>query len=145
MGFQNNEERESRLSGYVSKYQFSKAYKHQLKAELEVRTPAKTHTAEIQLQGTCDQGLQHCKAIVNAQRTPYGQEQDNWTFQGKVQSVLPENIRGSESPEQKQSRLVVKAGKLLFNEFPNFNLIILFRSRLGNRKPTEQRPRPPSR
>jgi len=108
MELQNNEERHSRLSSFVSKYQTDKAYKHQLKVELEARCPRKTHRAEIELGGQCDQRLQHCKAIVKVQRTPIGEENDDWNLLAKIDTIAPENIRNEEDPEQKQSRMLVK-------------------------------------
>jgi hypothetical protein len=36
-------------------------------------------------------------------------EQEKWQIKANIQSVLPENVRGEESPEEKQSRLLVKA------------------------------------
>jgi hypothetical protein len=109
MEFQNNKHREERLSGFTSKYQSDKAYKHQLKIELEARAPVKTHRAEVQVQATCDQRLEHCKAILNAQRTPIWGEQKNWEIQAKLQTVAPENVRNGEEPDQKHSRALIKA------------------------------------
>jgi hypothetical protein len=45
MQFQNNDQREERLNEFTNKYQADKAYKHQLKVELEARCPVKTHKA----------------------------------------------------------------------------------------------------
>lgn len=109
MQLQNNEHREERLSTFVSKYQADKAYKHQLRVDWEARSPAKTHKAGVQIQAVCDHRLQHCKATLNAQRTPFQGEQKNWEIQAKLQTVAPENVRNSEEPDQKHSSMVVKA------------------------------------
>jgi len=103
-----NKQRHSRLSTFVSSYQPSKAYKHQLKVELKARTPRETHEAELLIQGQCDQRMQHCKATFNAQRTPIKGESQNWVLQANIQTVAPEQVRNEEEPETKQSRMLVK-------------------------------------
>lgn len=104
-----NKERHSRLSSFVGKYQPLKAYKHQLKVELKAKSEHKSHEANILLQGQCDQHMQHCEAAVNFERTPFGEERENWVLDANVKTVAPEQIRNEEETEQKQSRLLVKA------------------------------------
>lgn len=107
----NNDKRHSRLSSFVGQYQTKKAYKHQLKVELKARTQRQTHEAEMEIQGQCDQRMQHCKATFNMQRTPISGESQNWALQAKIQTVAPEQVRNGEEPEEKQSRALVQAGK----------------------------------
>lgn len=60
------------------RYETGKAFKHQLKIEMKARTPRKTHTAELSIQGQCDQHMQHCKAVLNVKRSPLESESENW-------------------------------------------------------------------
>jgi hypothetical protein len=71
-----NQQRHTRLTSFADKYEPSKAYKHQVKVELKARTARKSHEAEIQLQGQCDNRMQHCSAVFNVQRTPFGKYLD---------------------------------------------------------------------
>ena len=112
MKFQNNQHREERLSGFTNKYQSNNAYKHQLKVHLKSKAQAYVHEAEMQIQATCDHRLEHCKFILNAQRTPVFEEQKNWEMQAKLQTIASENVRTGEEPDQKQSRMLVKAGRI---------------------------------
>jgi len=103
-----NQQRHTRLTSFADKYEPSKAYKHQVKVELKARTARKSHEAEIQLQGQCDNRMQHCSAVFNVQRTPFGNERSNWELQGKLQTVAPEQVRNEEETEQKQSRMLIE-------------------------------------
>jgi len=105
-----NEQRHQRLTTFVQSYQTHKAYKHQLRVELKARTPGRTHEAELAFQGQCDQQMQHCKAVINMQRTPlFAHEQQNWQLQAQLQTVVPEQVRNEEEPDQKQSRALLQA------------------------------------
>lgn len=90
--------------------------------------------------------MQHCKAVLNAQRSPIAEETQNWELKASIQTVAPEQVRNEEEPDQKMSRALIKAGK---SQKPTYTLYIYphFRGHLGTfRIPQPRSPHPhPSR
>ncbi|KAI6209112.1 hypothetical protein M3Y96_00186500 [Aphelenchoides besseyi] len=108
MSGQKDEQRSSQLSSYSQQYSSRNAYKHELKIETEARTAQTTHKMMVNLMGTCDSQLKHCKLSVDAERSPIGNENQKWILKSQLQTVAPESVRANENPTEKQSRLLVQ-------------------------------------